>query len=57
MRSALQSVMRNDLTAAIEGLTRRKVVAFMSASHAEPDLAAEVFVLEEPFVESAEVNE
>ena len=44
--------MRNELTAAVEGLTRRKVVAFMSASHVEPDLAAEVFVLDEPFLEA-----
>ena len=54
MRFALQNAMRQDLTAAVEGLTRRKVVAFMSASHVEPDLAAEVFVLDEPFLESAE---
>lgn len=54
MRSALQSAMRHELTAAVEGLTRRKVVAFMSASHAEPDLAAEVFVLDEPFLDAAD---
>ena len=50
MRFALQHAMRHDLTAAVERLTRRKVVAFMSANHVEPDLAAEVFVLEEPFI-------
>jgi uncharacterized protein YbcI len=48
MRHALQDTMRKELTAAIEGLTRRTVVAFMSANHVDPDLAAEVFVLDEP---------
>ena len=54
MRFALQNAMRHDLTAAVERLTRRKVVAFMSANHVEPDLAAEMFVLEEPFFEPAD---
>lgn len=48
MRHAFQLTMKKDLTAAIEGLTNRKVVAFMSANHVDPDLAAEVFVLDEP---------
>ena len=30
----------------IEGLTRRKVTAFMSANRQDPDLAVEMFVLE-----------
>ena len=38
--------MSEDLIALVERHTRRKVVAFMSANHAEPDMAAEVFVLE-----------
>jgi hypothetical protein len=38
--------MRSDCIAAIEALTDRTVTAFMSANHIEPDLAAEVFVLE-----------
>jgi uncharacterized protein YbcI len=54
MRHAIQTVMRNDLAAAVEGLTQRKVVAFMSANHVEPDLAAEVFVLEEPYSDAAD---
>ena len=29
-------------------LTGRKVVAFMSANHIDPDLAAEIFVLDGP---------
>ncbi|HKF79485.1 MAG TPA: hypothetical protein VKB17_01515 [Thermoleophilaceae bacterium] len=32
----------------VEKLTARKVVAFMSTSHQEPDLQVEIFVLE-PF--------
>jgi uncharacterized protein YbcI len=48
MRHAFQETMEEELTAAVEGLTGRKVVAFMSANHVEPDLAAEVFVLDEP---------
>jgi uncharacterized protein YbcI len=55
MRHALQTVMQSDLTAAVEELTDRKVVAFMSTNHIEPDLAAELFVLDEPFSEMADV--
>jgi uncharacterized protein YbcI len=46
MRAAYQEAMRDDCIAAIEGLTGRTVIAFMSANHIDPDLAAEVFVLE-----------
>lgn len=45
-RGSFQSTMRNDLVAAVEELTGRSVVAFMSSNHVEPDLACEVFVLE-----------
>jgi uncharacterized protein YbcI len=46
MRQEFQRAMRNDLVAAVEGAMGRKVIAFMSANHIEPDMAAEVFVLE-----------
>ena len=46
MRAAFQSAMANECRAAVEDLTGRKVVAFMSANHVEPDMAAEIFVLE-----------
>jgi uncharacterized protein YbcI len=46
MRGSLQRTMRDDLVAAVEQLTSRPVMAFMSANHADPDLAAEIFVLE-----------
>jgi hypothetical protein len=38
--------MRGDLVAAVEGLTRRRVIAFMSDNHIEPDIATESFLLE-----------
>jgi uncharacterized protein YbcI len=46
MRRAYQEAMRSDCIAAIEDLAGRTVIAFMSANHIDPDLAAEVFVLE-----------
>jgi uncharacterized protein YbcI len=45
MRRSFQQTMREDLSAAVERLTERKVIAFMSDSHLEPDYSAEVFVL------------
>jgi uncharacterized protein YbcI len=45
MRRAVQDTMRIDLTAAIERLSHRKVIAFMSHNHINPDLASELFVL------------
>ena len=50
-RHALQNTMQEDLTAAVEALTHRKVAAFMSVNHIEPDLSAEVFVLDEPLTD------
>jgi uncharacterized protein YbcI len=46
LRHDYQMAMREDLIALVEGATKRKVVAFMSQNHIDPDLAAEVFVLE-----------
>jgi hypothetical protein len=45
-RAEFQAAMREDAIAKIEELTGRKVTAFMSANHIDPDLAAELFVLE-----------
>jgi uncharacterized protein YbcI len=45
LRWAFQSVMRDELVALVERETGRKVVAFMSANHVDPDLAVETFVL------------
>jgi uncharacterized protein YbcI len=48
-RKKFQDTMRHRLVADVERITRRKVVAFMSDSHLEPDFASETFVLD-PFV-------
>jgi len=45
-RHLFQTTMADDLVAAVEMLTERKVVAFMSANHVDPDMAGELFVLE-----------
>ena len=45
MRRSFQQTMRVELSAAVERLTGRKVIAFMSDSHLEPDYSIEVFVL------------
>jgi uncharacterized protein YbcI len=45
-RRAHQSAMRSDAIAGVEELTGRKVKAFMSDNHIDPDVAVECFVLE-----------
>jgi len=45
-RQAFQMALRQAFSEAVEEITGRKVVAFMSQAHFEPDLAAEIFVLE-----------
>jgi uncharacterized protein YbcI len=52
MRRAFQDTMRIELTAAVENITGRSVLAFMSHNHVDPDLAAELFVLR-PRLEAA----
>jgi hypothetical protein len=42
----LQDTLSARMSAMIEELTGRKVIAFMNASHQDPDLSAELFVLE-----------
>jgi uncharacterized protein YbcI len=46
MRKAYQDTMRSDLVAAVEELTGRTVIAFLSDNHIDPDIAIESFVLE-----------
>ena len=46
LRRRWQAVMEHDVTRAVEELTGRKVIGFMSGDHIDPDLAVEVFVLE-----------
>ena len=45
-RMAFQEVMKERFSEVVEELTGRRVAAFMSGSHQDPDLVAEVFVLE-----------
>jgi uncharacterized protein YbcI len=46
MRHRFQMAMRADLVAMVETAVDRKVVAFMSSNHVDPDMAAEIFVLQ-----------
>ena len=46
VRRVFQATIRDDLVAAVESRLYRKVIAFMSANHVDPDLAVEIFVLE-----------
>jgi len=45
MRKAFQRTMRHDLRHGVEEILGRRVVAFMSDNHIDPDVAVEVFVL------------
>jgi uncharacterized protein YbcI len=47
VRVAFQQGMREDFIAGIESITGRKVRAFLSANHIDPDIAIESFVLED----------
>jgi uncharacterized protein YbcI len=46
VRHDFQMVMREELVALVERKLDRKVVAFMSDNHLDPDFAVEVFILE-----------
>lgn len=50
-RTAFQETMRPYLRSTVERLSGCKVRAIMSANHLDPDLAAEVFVLDRPLSE------
>jgi uncharacterized protein YbcI len=45
-RKAYQRTMATDLIASVEEILGRKVIAFMSDNHIDPDIAVETFVLE-----------
>jgi uncharacterized protein YbcI len=45
MRKGFQGTMRHDLIDGTEQILGRRVVAFMSDNHIDPDIAVEVFVL------------
>jgi uncharacterized protein YbcI len=47
IRRTFQETMRGELVEAVETLTKRNVVSFMSANDVEPDAAAEIFLLDQ----------
>ena len=55
IRRCFQITMRDDLVSRVEGLMGRKVVAFMSDNHIEPDIGVEIFILE-PLSSNGEVG-
>jgi uncharacterized protein YbcI len=48
IRGLFQQTMKADFVSAVERLTGRKVVAFISGNHVEPDIATEMFILDGP---------
>ena len=48
MRHLFQETMEADFRGAVERLTGRKVIAFISGNHVDPDIAAELFILDGP---------
>ena len=46
LRSAYQELLKDDASAMIEEVLDRRVIGFMSDNHFEPDMAAEVFMLD-----------
>lgn len=46
VRRSIQSVMRDEAVAAVEEITGRDVLSFMSENDVDPDVSAEVFVLQ-----------
>ena len=48
IRQLFQETMEADSRAAVERLTGRNVVAFISGNHIDPDIEADVFILDKP---------
>ena len=46
MRRSFQQAMEENFRRIVEEATSRKVIAYMSSIHVDPDLAVEIFVLE-----------
>src|SRR5262245_9814759 len=46
MRRSFQQAMEDEFRRIVEAATHRKVIAYMSSIHVDPDLAVELFVLE-----------
>ena len=45
MRKTFQRTMKGDLIAGVEEIVGRRVIAFLSANHVEPDISIESFLL------------
>jgi uncharacterized protein YbcI len=56
LRTEFQRAMHDELVSQIEVLTGCKVVAFMSATHTDPDVAADLFVLDRPVTGDSELG-
>jgi len=48
IRQLLHQTLEADARAAVERLTGHKVVAFISGNHLDPDIAADLFILDAP---------
>lgn len=48
IRHEFQKAMREESSMKVSELTGRRVVAFLSANHIDPDLGAEIFLLDGP---------
>jgi uncharacterized protein YbcI len=48
IRHLFQETMADDFREAVEHLTGRTVLAFISGNHIDPDIAAEMFILDGP---------
>jgi uncharacterized protein YbcI len=48
IRHEFQNAMRDESSAKVAELTGRKVIAFLSANHIDPDLGAEIYLLDGP---------
>lgn len=48
LRHLFQETMEADFREAVERLTGRKVLAFISGNQVDPDIAAELFILDGP---------
>ena len=44
-RHTFQKLMTDELVAGVEDIMQRKVIAFLSANHVDPDMAVETFIL------------
>ena len=56
MRHLFQVTMEADFKEAVERLTGRNVVAFISGNHIDPDVASETFLLDMPLTNSTIIS-